>query len=64
MKLIMLLGLAILVSACTVEERNRPYFSRYDNRDVVVLDEPRYVNTPRHHRWNNHHHHDRVTVRY
>ncbi|MBX3486509.1 MAG: hypothetical protein KF798_01215 [Candidatus Paracaedibacteraceae bacterium] len=69
MKIALLFGLAFVLSACVVEERYPPYVSRYDQRDVVIYDSPRYVPPPRYHRWQHqpyHHHHnsDRVVVRY
>lgn len=66
MKILLLLALSVLVSACVVDDR-RPYVSRYDNRDVVVYGGPRYVDPPRHHGWKKHHHHhhrDVAVVRY
>lgn len=68
MKIFLLLGLAFALSACVVEERHRPYVSRYDQRDIVVYGGPRYVEPPRHQGWYKHHkhhrHRDHVIVRY
>ncbi len=46
MKIALLFGLAFVLSACVVKERYPPYVSRYDQRDVVIYDSPRYVPHP------------------